>query len=294
MIEIRHYTEENRDKTYIIAKNEEPYSVYINTDMVKADISRYKSEIGAAHNKIDDANIKSIIRYLDKVLKSVDRTSSTLEIGWYSGEDGLPKAYPVQFKSEQLYKFNMCNYIELEKNQQLINISIKELNDIIAYEFINRDLGDTHASIEEVLCQCSMMGNVDSRIITDKIAQYSDNLYELGKSMLIGETTYLNNEKQEIYDYFNTKKFQYKHKKTYYKDVLKYSCKYAMTVVANGILKNALANDTRVKLIDVSDTGITLIIYNGKTIDFEKDIVGDVVLQAFGRKFILNTSITVL
>lgn len=296
MIEIMHRAPAQEERTYIIAKHDEPYTLYINTDLLKADMSKYKNEVGKTDNKIDNNNLKNIVKYIDRAYKMVDKATSTIDISWYAGEDGLPKAYPVQFVHEPIYKFNMCNYIELEKYQRLVSINIKELNDVIAYEFIHRDLGETHASIEELLHDCGIISNSDIKMLHNRITEESPDFYSLAKSMMVGETIYLNMEKQQLYDYFNSKVFDYKYKKTYYKDVLKYSCKYAMTLVANSILKKAIDAGKKLHIISISDTEVNIIIEdtNISPESFKENLMEDITIQIFGRKFRVEPSIEII
>ena len=288
MIEIKHRRASDNDMGYIVNnKVDDTLSLSINTDMVKDDIDRLKGEIGVAHNKIDDMNIKALITYLERIKRLADKKGSVIEIGWHNDNNELPSSYPVQFINDDLYKINANNYIELSGTQTYININLIDVANIIAYEFIYKDLGDDHDMIEDLLKDCFLISYEPAYKLTDKFKKDGDEMYKLSQHMLIGETQYMSSDTDKyIYDYFSTKKFKVGDKATY-KEVVNYSCKYAMTIIANGIIKRGLTSGAKVKLVALNNTYIDILVDNK-----DKFQIDNIAVHAFGRKFIVDPIIT--
>ena len=210
--------------------------------------------------------------------------------------DGLPKSYPIQFINEPLYKINIANYIELDSNKKYISMDMIDMADIIAYEFINRDLGEDHASIEKLLEQCGLIGYEDASLLINKFKADGDEMYKLSQQMFVGETTYLEADvDRNLIDYFYTKKFSMGDKTTY-RDVVNYSCRYANNIVANSIVSNCGAIGINLRPISVAPTYIDFILTEkqGSTVNIDRDIMDKISIHAFGRKFIVTPKLTII
>lgn len=259
-------------------------SVSMNTEMIQKDIDRFKDELNKSCNKYDKANIEMIITYLKKLKKNIN-SESQFELCWStSNTDEIPHTYPVQLVNEPVYKLNTCNYIEIGASEKLVEIDLTDLADIIAFEFMYKDLGETHESIEELLKDCGIIGFESSKLLTDYFKDNGDEIYKLSKIMRIGESPYASPDTKTIKDYFSSKEFKIKD----YKDVVEYSCRYAATIIANTIIKNHSHNDK-----------FKLLMVNATTIVFITDVVDDVkideiTIRVFGRRFIVEPRISII
>ena len=287
MIEIIQHKVTNNELISNINKLEE-IEVTINKSMVEHDINRLKAELENSINRYDKANIKALIKHLEKIVQQLNEESK-LEICWNISKDNIPTTYPIKFINEELYKIDTSNYVEVSNEEKIVNIDIKELADIIAFEFIYKELGETHDTIEELLDKCGILGFEESKILTNKFKENNDNMFELSRSMKVSETPYLSSEDHELQDYFNTRRF----KADDYKEVVEYSCMYASTLIANSILNNLNLNKIGYKLLAINPTNIVLIIDKLANNEDYHTLIDDISVRAFGRRFIVKTNIGV-
>lgn len=262
-------------------------SLHVNKELIESDIERLKKELNETNNKFNILNIKALIKYLKKILKYTNE-DSVFEIGWNIDKDNLPCTYPLKLFNEPLYKVDVCNYIELDDNEHIVEIDTTEVADIIAFEIMFKDLGETHDSIEHLLRYSSVVGLESSSTLTDFFNENGDKVYELSKSMKIGETPYYSPELNKVHDYFHSKTF----KTSEYREVVKYSCTYASAIIANNIVKNATHNGLDIKMLMVNDTQISFII--NTDIDNCNKLLDEIYVRAFGRKFVVKPKISLI
>lgn len=262
-------------------------SVTVNSELIKKDIDRLKNMLEEPKNRYDAANIKGLISYLEKLLKNV-LDDSTFELCW-EVKDNIPESYPLNIINEKIYGIDICNYIEVAENEKLVQMDMTDLADIIAFEIMARDLGETHASIEELLKDCGIIGFEPASLLTDFFKENGDKLYELSKSMKIGETPYYSYDTKKVHDYFSSKEFKTKE----YRDVVEYSCKYANTIIANTIVKNSLHCNIDIKMIMLNATSITFIVNATDEVNIKNNIIEEISVRAFGRRFKIEPDIQI-
>lgn len=265
-------------------------TININVELIKNDINRLKVELNSTKNKINKVNINALISHLNKLLKYVDEDGH-LELCWdTSGKKSeTPYTYPISIVNEPLYKVSTANYIELEDGEKLIEVNLSEIADMLAFEFMFKDLGETHDSIEELLNGCGIAGLVSNAVLINYFKETGDDLFRLSKSMKIDECPYASAETKKVTDYFHTKEF----KASEYRDVIDYSCRYASTIIASDILREAAHFKKEVKLLEVDALTIAFIIKADDEFDINK-LIDQVSLRVFGRKFLVNTKISTL
>ena len=291
MIELKHRGISEHSLTSAIKKIDDAVTIKMDSDIIKQDIMRLEGELGKANNKTDDKNIKALIKHLTRLTRLIKDDTGEFEIGW-NVSGGMPEAYPLQLINEPLYKINLSNYITISGNEKLVNIDLKNMADLIAYEYIHRDLGEDHQSMEELLSGIGLVGANEPDILLDKFKSDGDDMYILSQSLMVGDTQYLSPDTGLIYDYFHTKTFDtYKNK--YYNDAVNYSCRYAAVMITNSILKKCDLQNIKYKLIAITPISISLIINNEKEINFEKDLMEDITLQLFGRIFSIKPTVTI-
>lgn len=260
-------------------------SLSVNKELIQKDLSRLRKELEETQNKYNKANLKGLITYLEKLVRSINEECK-LELCWVtsSNKEDLPYTYPIKFINEPLYNINTCNYIELESGEHVVEIDMIDLADLIAFEFMYKDLGEDHNSIEELLKDCGIIGYEKSDLLIDRFRENNDKMYELSKSMMIDDSPYKSVENKTIVDYFNSKTFKTKS----YKDVVDYSCRYANTVITNNIIKNYLHKDCNIKLLTVNARTITFITDSKNEVDID-----EIAIRIFGRRFIIEPKISV-
>lgn len=261
--------------------------INVNSELIKKDIEKLKAMLSEPKNRYDAANIKTLISYLDKLLKNI-LEDSTFEMCW-EVKDNIPYSYPLNLINEKAYGIDICNYIEVAENEKLVQMNMTDLADIIAFEIMARDLGETHESIEELLKDCGIIGFEPSSLLTDFFKENGDNVYELSKSMKIDETPYYSYDTKKVHDYFSSKEFKTKE----YRDVVEYSCKYANTIIANTIIKNSLHCNIDIKLIMLNATNITFIVNATDEVSIKNSIIEEISVRAFGRRFKIEPDIQI-
>lgn len=288
MIELTQYKLNSTDLCGAFTKLGE-ISVTMNKDIIKKDIDRLKAEMAATKNKYNKLNLEALVTYLTKLHKNID-SESNFELCWnISKKDDLPYTYPVQLVNEPLYKINTSNYMEVGEKEKVVEIDLTDLADIIAFEFMYRDLNETHDTIEELLKDCGIIGYQKSNLLTDFFKENGDHMYELSKTMLIEDSPYKSHETHMIKDYFYSKEFKSKS----YRDVVDYSCRYASTIIANSILKNSTHHGIDVKLIMTNATTITFIANIDDEFNIYESLLGEISVRVFGRRFMIEPKISV-
>ena len=266
----------------------EQFQIKVNIEMINKDIERLNSEKGR-FNRTDDKNIKALIKYLNKI-KSLADDNGFIELCWNSDDERILELYPIPSVNEEIYSINLCNYIEIFENQNILMVELKSIADIIAYEFMYRDLGENHESIEELLKDCRLLGYGSASVLTDKFKNDGDNIYYLSKSMRIGDCPAVNKDKNVVYDYFNRKEF----KADGYRNVVEYSCRYAALIILSNVIKNCIHCKIPYRLIMVTGTSFAILIDNKDNIDIKAELIDSVSIQAFGRKLIADIDISIL
>lgn len=265
----------------------EEIQIIMNKDIIKKDLAKLKEYSDNPKNRYDKANIKGLITYLEKLLKNINE-EGVYEMCWGTKND-LPISYPLQLINEKNYNINTSNYIEIGEDEKIIEIDLTELADIIAFEMMARDLGETHESIEELLKDCGLIAIEDSKLLTDMFKANGDKVYQLSKTMKIEDTPYFSSETMKVNDYFSSKQF----KANNYREVVEYSCRYANTIIANSILKNSIHNNLNAKIVMINATEITLLANIDNEFNIEKKLLDDISIRTFGRWFSIKPKISV-
>lgn len=265
-------------------------SLHISKEIAQRDVDRLKDMSKNTTNKYDASNIKHLINYINKIIKSTDE-NSTFEICW-NIKDGLPNTYPFNLINEKAYGIDICNYIELSKEQNIVEVDLSVLSDIIAFEFMYKDLDESHESMEELLKDCGIIGVQKASLLTQFFKKKDIEPYIFSKTDRIGETPYYSVEDKKVNDYFLTKQFN----KDNYKDVVEYSCKYANTLIMNQYLKNAGRKNIDLKPIMISATNIAFIIENNsnnENNEIKQTILEDISIRSFGRRFLVEPTVQI-
>ena len=259
----------------------------MNRDIILKDRSKLDDMSKNKANSYDAKNIKALKNYLDRLLKYIDEDGS-YEICW-DVNNGLPVSYPNPLINEKAYGINTCNYIEIPTDEHLVEVDLHDLADLIAYSFMSRDLDETHDSIEELLKDCGIIGIEDSNIILNHLKDNDDEPFEFSKTFKIGNTPYYSYENKEVIDYFHSKSFNTK----YYREVVDYSCKYASTIIMSTIIENSIHLGVEVKPVMINATNITFLTTMKDEFNIKNELIDDISIRIFGRKFKIEPRIEI-
>lgn len=275
------------------------FEVGVDVEKVRADIEKLKKLKADTKNKINEKNIDICIKELERLEKLIDKETNKVEIGW-SAKDGLAYSYPFNMITDRGYGIDCEKYFKPGEKQKLLELDYSQLSQIIAFELISEELGESIESIDE-LTETAGIGSInEASILTDN---FEDDMLELSKVFKIGISPYITGDKEYIEDYFNRKKFKLK---TYfkfkndkeaietYRDVVKYSCKYALSVIAATMIDKMISlGYTGIKLIGISDSKILFILEDKEDVGYNlKDYIdNDIVVRSFGKLYRIDNLI---
>lgn len=261
--------------------------VTVNKNIINSEIKRLQSEIGKYNNKIDDNNIKILVSYLTKIKRAADSETSELSLHWGVNSDGTLKSTPIHFINEPAYGIDVNSFIELGPHQQLISIDISAMAEVIAFDMINRDLDETHASIEEVLDSCSIVSPNNVDVLLDKFKENGDKMFECSQYMRIGDSTFLNKNDNLMYNYFMTRNYEFDKSSSTYKEPVKNSCMLAAGIYAAQLIYNISKCKIECGLTEITPNRITLLLdkESDPLFDFKEKAFEGIILETFGRKF---------
>lgn len=269
-------------------ENNEYVEIKLNKELIKRDYERLEKDLkdNKYKNKYDKENIKRLVKYLKDINGKLNN-DNIIELCW-NIDNNIPYTYPISLIEEKAYGINTCDYIELE-DERLVEINLTDMADLISFELMYKDLGESHNSIEELLKPCGVIGYNDPNLLLNYFKDNGDRLYELSKTMRIDSTPYMYLETKKVHDYFYTRDFKTKD----YREVVDYSCKYASTVILHNIITSGLSSNTMVKPIMNNSTHIAFITDNDTEINIKKKLIDSISIRLFGRRFKLEPKIQI-
>jgi hypothetical protein len=279
MIQIQQDTQGLNGIETLISKMGE-VSINIDIDSLKSDIDAMELKLSKPFSSKDKKNIKAIRERLLKILSRTEE--NTLEIIW-TVDNELIRAYPFDLVHIPEYNIEMTDYISVG-DEHLVRVSYRDVLEIIALDMMYRELGETLQSMEEKL------SNIGITVINPSIEltkHFEDNALNLSKILRISDSSYCSADGREIYDYFGQKTF----KCDYYRDVVGYSVKRALTIITSSIIRVLNSHGIKYKLCSISESGIYFITDSDEELD--KIISESAVVRAFGRKFEVKPKVTV-
>lgn len=221
-------------------------------------------------SNVNSQNITAIIKYLRSILKRAKR--GVVEVKWVV-DNGTIKSYPIEMKDIPEYGILTTDYIDINKGK-LLHLDYSELSDIIAFEMMYRDLGETNRTIEEKLDQIGIVAVNESKELTK---HFTGSPYKASKVLPVEKSPYLTPDNNKILDYFGVCEFD----ADTYKKAVSYSCRYAMAIILESMIKENAILANKIKICGVFDTSIYLLMDE----NMKDRLTDSICVRAFGRKF---------
>jgi hypothetical protein len=282
-------------KSLFIKGNE--VTVKMNRDIIQKDLDRLELLNSEANNKYNKNNIKVLIKYIKKLIKGLN-DDDTFEMCWEL-KDGIPASYPIQLINEPDYELDICNYIEVEPGCKVVSIDTTDIANVIAFDEMYRDLGETQESLEEAFKKCGITIIEKGSIIQDYFNRLNVKPYYLAKTgFKVSSSPYISFETKNIHDYFYSKEFD----SSYYRDVVSYSCRAANAVLMKELNTRLTSNNDKnkereiiVKVLAVNDTNLTFMVSGNavNSIDLKEIVSDSICIRIFGRRFSFNPNVII-
>lgn len=277
------------DFTYPNFTEAEPFTLKFSAELLDKDIAKIKEQLSKAKNKFNIANLKQILDYLTKTRKKV--VDGEVEIGWIYNKNSM-YTYPVELKTVTEYNIDATDYIELH-NEKMIKLDFIDLIDIMAFEYIHRDLGYEHQDIENLLEKCGISGSVSTSIMTKFFEEESLSPFYLSLTAKMEDSPYIDSVNRTIKSYFGTDEFDIRKIESKYNSVINKSSKMVLDVIANDIFTTCLKKDIEIKLVSIGETNITFIVKDDTDINID-ELLENSTMRIFGRNFEIKPDIRVL
>lgn len=273
----------------MVLKQKDEISSNLNSKLTKLGYKRLDINLGQviADEKVIQTMMKGAqttrkkeLEEMNKVLSGIQTNcrNGSIPILWFCA-DGLARSYPCELQNFEEDGIDCTNYIIRPENSTVIRVTYDDLDNIIAFEMMNKDLGFQHRKIEELLENVGIMTENPASILLDIIGDNEP--YKYSKVYKIGKQAYWNEDEGVMYDYFQTMTFNTK----YYKIPVEYSCRHALQFVLDRLLDQLRQESVTFSLCGLDDRSITFLIDLKNKQAFEKVVLEPVTIRSFGRMF---------
>ena len=273
----------------MVLKQKDEISSNLNSKLTKLGYKRLDVDLESILN--DEKLIQSMIKgaqasrkkelaEIHKVLSGIQTNcrNGSIPILWFCA-DGLARSYPCELANFENDGVDCTNYIKRPDNSTVVRVTYDDLDDIIAFEMMNKDLGFTHRKMEELLKDVGIMTQTSADVLLNIIGDNEP--YKYSKMYKIGRQAYWNEDDSVMYDYFQTMTFNTK----YYKIPVEYSCRHAIQFILDRLLDQLRQESVVFSLCSLDDRSITFLIDLNSKPAFEKVVLEPVTIRAFGRMF---------
>lgn len=260
---------------------------------VEEEIERLRCMQDTAKKRGNKQNIKNLITHIEELFSARLNKSTFMQLEM--NETGSTIGVTPKLVYERLYEYDDSNNLCILPTERFVTVRYKSLCDIIAYEYAHRDLGDSDEFIEGMLRECSIITPCKADILLDRIAEISKydklDLYSSVKGMKIGDCSHVDRvgPVRCVDDYFMSEQFV----TNKYGRPLSYSTKLASSLILESILESTRGRKIKVIPVMISEDRLCYIarVKPEETLGTLRD---GLVLQAFGRKFIIDTEVDVI
>lgn len=265
----------------------------------------YKAElICSRYNDELEANIKDEYRRLAKVITELkEKAGETEEIKLkWSKDKGYLNSSPISLEDGRLTGIKITDCIQ-EIGKKLVRIRVPDIKNIIALEYIAKDIGYTHKEIEESLSSIGIASIYSMKEFREAFKDI-DNMYNLSKDIVIEHSSYKDDDKKVIYGYFGNTEYRVdslarskrlikgnkrgnKGKPTYF-EVVSDTCRVGMSIILGNIVEWNKRLNGKIMLVSISEDEIVMLL--DKNINSDK-LVDGVCIRTFGRNIELDVSV---
>ena len=237
----------------------------------KERVEKYKKE---AVSKQAIKNDDNIIKYLEKLSYESD-DNGNIEIEMIDNGHVI-KEEPIGLKFDRLHKIDASNYMIMSEGDKYTEIDLKNIADIVAFDFVHRELDIEDKDIDNVLCADSLTVINDSENLLSYIKEQEENMYIMAKGFRVSNSPYYDIENKKIKDYFYSEDF----KASIYQEALENSMAKISRLIAKEIQK--INSKAKMVMCDAEMIGF---------ISTETINIPDIVLSVFGRRYIVPMDI---
>lgn len=273
----------------MVLKQKDETSGNLNAKLTKLGYKRMDIYI---HQVLEDAELihdmmkgasktrKAELEAMRKTLLGISNNcrNGSVPLLWYCTE-GLAKSYPCEFSNFADDGIDCTNYIKRPENCTIMRVNYDDLDNIIAFEMMCKDLGFTHRRMEELLKDVGIITETPADVLLNIIGDSEP--YKYSKMYRIGRSGYWDDDRGVMYDYFQNVAFKDK----YYRIPVEYSCRKALSSVLDRLLDVLKTEKIPFSLCSLDDKSITFMIGIERVNDFTKAVKEPVTIRAFGRLF---------
>lgn len=257
---------------------------------VKMDINMLKEQyesLEQATKKCKDNRKKNIgkrlIKEYNKIIKNV-ASDGTLEICWKFDVDHIA-SYPVLFLEEKNIGIRVSDAIVTDGNTKIVSIKIKDLLNLIAFEYGREQIGFNMEILESRLKNIGITGLHSVEELRSDISSI-DSCYRDVKGLVVVCSEYCDNN-GNLQGYFNVNSYGICSQSTYDYAISR-TCNIVSSIVALKTVRGIIKHDSRAALLNVGKDRITF----SASIDTDvHKYLDDYIIKVAGRQFILEMEI---
>ena len=253
----------------------------MNEVAIRDDIEKLRDKlktngIAKQHHK----NIQQIIKYLERLIMEID-DEGNLELTWKYTKGKL-SCSPISLANCQPYNIRATDYINTG-DETLTLIDYKDVYEIIAFEMMHRDLGETHESMEEHLKDIGVLSISPANKITDLFDGESP--VSMSRYMRIGSSPYATDNGKLSWDYFYSAGGEQTAFKSHtYKECTDRTFDIITLILTKSILSNLFKCGVTAEVCAVDTDGMFILTDKDISSSLGK-YLDTVVVRVFGRKF---------
>ena len=256
-------------------------SYKLNETEIQEKIAGLNKMLERSTSKLVKQHLTQAIEYLQDLMQHTN--NGRVQLHWYLHGYAM-KSTPVETKEYKYFDISYSDFIELESNTTLIKYNLKDAFDLMFLGIAYRDWGYTFEEIEQKLEKYGMLGIHDPQVLLDLIE--TPYFYERTASLYIEDSPYYDDELKVAFDYYSG--CLSKQKK--YKELLN-STRYKTFIL---LLDNLLSQVRKyrykgMRILSVTATEMCIALD-----DIVDEIDTELIVQVFGRKFLMPDAITTL
>lgn len=250
--------------------------VDLDLELLNQDLEGAEQLLQKTTNPKRMAELTELKAYLKRLIQSSKGGIAT--ILWYE-QDEIAASYITEFRDFDKEGISSTDYIKVPSDSSLVSIDYSRLANILAYELMYREYGETNRSIEDKLKDVGVIVTYPDTLLLDVISD--DTPYFDSKIFKVSSSPYYSNEDEEVYEYFQGKSFSTK----YYAEPVSYSCKHALSFILDELLTKWAGASLQVTLCSINDTSIKCLVKNEEKEEFTALSSGVTTIRLFGRLF---------